>query len=188
MKRLPTLFLFLVLCALTPGTSRADSPAQQLLVQAQNEYRQGDMTAAKRDFQAALQLDPRNQTAINFLRQIAVTEKAPASKIPSQEKQVAGLIIPKVEFKEATLASALDSLKGSVAKLSDGKASVNFVLQLPADKLQTPVTLSLANVPFPDVLRYLGTVANVEFAFEKFAVVVRPAASGATAATGPAPQ
>jgi hypothetical protein len=64
---------------------------------------------------------------------------------------------------------------------------VNFVVQLPADQVNTQtVTLSLNNVPFGEALKYLGTVASLDFVYDKYAILVRPKndASGATAATG----
>jgi hypothetical protein len=87
-----------------------------------------------------------------------------------------------VEFKEATLGSALDYLKQVVARVSEGKAAVNFIVQLPDDQVKTQtVTLNVTNIPFTEVLRYIGGLANVQFEYEKYAVVVK--AKGSTAAT-----
>jgi hypothetical protein len=59
---------------------------------------------------------------------------------------------------------------------------VNFVLQLPEEQVKKQtVTLSLANVPFTEVLRYLGTLSGTTFTFEKYAITVRPAAGTAPA-------
>jgi hypothetical protein len=187
MKRLPCSFLCLLACLLAVDSARADS-TREILAQAQNEYRQGDLTAAKKDFKIALQLDPRNQTAINFLRQIAVTEKAGGAS-PGPEKQSAGVVIPKIEIKEASLASVLDVLKADVAKATNNKVAVNFVLQVPPDIQQKALTLSLSNIPLSEALRYIGSLAGVQFSFEKYAIVVKPVGSGAAATTGgPAPQ
>jgi hypothetical protein len=181
MKRLPSITILLAAAVFAPLASGAETALQHLLTQAQTEMLKGDLAGAKRDFLTAQQLDPKNPTVIGFLRQLAATDDKSALA-GSQEKQLSALMVPKVEFKEATLDSALDFLKRQAAKLSGDKIAVNFVPQLSDDQLHTQtVTLSLTNVPFTEVMRYLGAVGNVRFVFEKYAILVKPAASGATA-------
>ena len=160
--------------------------AQELLTQAQVAYQKGEVETAKKLFKAVLQQDPRNPTALSFLKMIAGAEKnKPAGS--SIQKQLEKLIVPKVEFKEATLGSVLDFLKQTAAKVSEGKTAVNFVVQLPEDQMKTKtVTLSLTNVPMSEVLRYLGGLADIDFAYEKYAILVKPHV--ATTQTAPAQQ
>ena len=147
---------------------------QELLTQAQVAYQKGEVETAKKLFKAVLQSAPGNPTAIGFLKMIAAEEKKkPAGS--SIQKQLETLIVPKVEFKEATLGSVLDFLKQTAAKVSEGKTAVNFVVQLPEDQVKTKtVTLSLTNVPMSEVLRYLGGLADIDFAYEKYAILVKP--------------
>jgi hypothetical protein len=123
--------------------------------------------------------------AINFLRLIAAQQKAGAGAGNTPlERQVSNLILPKVEYKEATLDSVLDSLKRTAAKLTDNKVAVNFVPAIPSEQLhQSTVTLSLSNVPFTEVLRYIGSLTNVQFVYDKYAITVKPAAAATTAST-----
>ena len=181
--RLPLLGSFAVLAIAT--ASFAES-TQELLTQAQVAYQRGEIEKAKKLFTAVVQADPGNPTAIGFLRKIAGEEKnKPGTS--SIQKQMETLMIPKVEFKEATLGSVLDFLKQTAAKVSDGKAAVNFVVQLPEDQVKTKtVTLSLTNVPMSEVLRYLGGLADVDFSYEKYAILVKPHV--ATSQTAPAQQ
>lgn len=175
MKTLPKILLHCTLVTLLAGGAFGES-AQQLLSEAQTAYLRGDMATAKRNFELANQLDPRNPTAIGYLRLIKAKEAQDARGGGGQEKQLAAVIIPKVEFREATFGSALDFLKQQVAGQSQGKIAVNFVLQIPDEQVKThTVTLSLTNVPFTEVLRYLGTLTGTTFAFEKYAIAVRPA-------------
>ena len=60
------------------------------------------------------------------------------------------------------------------------------MLQIPEEQKSQTITLSLSNVPFTEALRYLGDVANVSFAYEKFAIVVKPQTAAPTASTLPA--
>jgi hypothetical protein len=183
MKILPT-FLVPALLATFALTAGAES-VQQLLSEAQTAYLRGDMETAKRNFELVNKLDPRNMTAIAYLRTMKAREvQAGAGAV--QEKQFSAIILPKIEFREATLGSALDFLKQQVNKQTGGKQIVNFVVQLPDEQVKAQtVTLSLANVPFTEVLRYVGTLTNTTFTFEKYAIAVRPA-SGKTPATASA--
>jgi hypothetical protein len=152
----------------------AQGPVNQLLTEAQTAYLRGDLAAAKAKFESVRTLDPKNATAIGYLRQIAVKE---AEGGGSPEKALSKLIVPSVQFKEAELSAVLDALKKQVATLSGGKQSANFVIQLPEAKTKLPITLSLTNVPFTEVLKYIGTLADVTFSFDKYAILVRPASA-----------
>ena len=175
---------FLASIALTVGAF-AESLQEQLTA-GQTAYMKGDLEAAKKSFKAVNKLDPKNQVAIGFLKKIAVDE-AKKPPVSSLQKDLAKLMVPKVEFRDATLGSALDFLKQAATKHSDGKVVVNFVVQLAEDqKLQT-VTLALANVPYSEVLRYLGDVAKLDFVYDQYAIVVKPRGSAATAEATPAP-
>lgn len=183
MKTLQFLLVGFVTSIVLVVSASADSP-RELLIAGQTAYMKGDMETAKKNFQAVNKLDPKNVTAIGFLRRIAV-EEAKKPQVSTMQKQLEKLIVPKVDFREATLGSALEFLKQTAPKISDGKVVVNFVVQIPEEQANSQITLSLAHVPYSEVLHYLGEVAKIEFAYEKYAIVVKPRAS--TAATGIAP-
>ena len=167
---------------------RAQQSVQQLLTEAQQAYMRGDLETAKHQFQTVNRIDPKNPTAIGFLRRIQAESKAAANNA-SVEKQLSAVIVPKVEFRESTLGSALDYLKQVLAKSTEGKTSVNFIVQLPEDRVKTQtVTMSVTNMPFTEVLRYLGGLADIQFEYDRYAVVVKPksAVSAANTATAPA--
>lgn len=181
MKTLRKIVLVLGLPALLSAAVFAESAAE-LLSEAQAAYLRGDMETAKRNFELVYRMDPRNATAIGYLRRIKMQE-AKMGAGPKQEKVLAALIIPQVQFKEATLGAALEYLKQAAAKASDGKTAVNFVVapEIPVDT--TIVTLSLANVPFTEVLRYVGNLANVTFSYDQYAISVKPKSAAAAATT-----
>ena len=144
----------------------------------------GDMETAKKYFQAVAKAEPKNQVAIGFLRKIAVDEaKNPAPN--TTKKQLEKLMLPKVDFRDATFSSVLDFLKNAATKNSDGKVNVSFVVNPDVPGTQT-VTLALANVPYSEVLRYLGELAKVEFVYEKYAILVKPKTGAAAAEAAPA--
>jgi predicted subunit of tRNA(5-methylaminomethyl-2-thiouridylate) methyltransferase len=105
----------------------------------------------------------------------------------SQEKALANVIIPKIEFREATIGSAFDFLKNAIAKASNGAQSVNFVLKLPPELVNTAtITLNLTNIPATEAIKYISELANVEVAYDKYAISISPK-GGAVVSTTPAP-
>ena len=175
--KLPPIFLSALLVTLPLAVLAAPAEVQQMLTEAQTAYMRGDLATAKSGFEMVYKIDPRNQVAIGYLLRIKAAE-ANKPKGNDQEKQLAALIVPKVELKEATLGAALDFLKKTVEKQSEGKLAVNFVVQLPDEQVKSqPVTLSLSNVPFTEVLRYLGGVAGLNFVYDKYAIIVKPMAA-----------
>ncbi len=180
--RFPSLLVFVASAALFLAPEVQAQNVQQLLSEAQKNYMRGDLETAKRQFQTVNRIDPKNPTAIGFLRRIAAEAKQ--STGVSLEKQLAGVIIPKVEFRDATLGSALDYLKQALSKTTDGKTSVNFIVQLSDEQVKTQtVTLNVTGLPFTEILRYVGGLANVEFVYDKYAVVVKPKGGTASANT-----
>ena len=180
MKTLQFISLIGSLSVALAGATVAAEDVQKLLSEAQTAYIRGDVETAKSTFETIRQLDPRNQTAIAFLRRIQV-EQAAKGGSGAVEKKLAGVIIPKVEFKDATLREALEFLRKKVNEMPDNKQPVNFVMQLPEEQAAgAKITLNLANVPFTEALRYIGGLVGATFAYDKYAIVVKPAAAGAT--------
>jgi hypothetical protein len=179
MKLLQTLALTLLASLALTGSAVAEDVAK-LLTDAQTAYLRGDVDTAKATFEMVRQLDPKNQTAVAFLRRIAVEEKNKGGA-PAMEKQLSTVIIPKVEFRDASLREALEFLRKKVTEITDGKQAVNFVVQVPEENA-AKVTVSLTNIPVTEVLRYMGGLAGVTFTYDQYAIVVRPAAGAAQAA------
>ena len=161
---------------------------QDLLTKGQTAYMKGDIETAKAAFEMVYQMDSRNTTAIGFLKRIQIDLKNKPKYVP-MDRQLVTLVIPQIMFREATLGSALDYLKKAADRQSEGKVGVNFVVQLPAEQVNTQqVTLNLSNVPFTEALKYLGTVASLDFVYDKYAIIVKPKADAApvtTATTAP---
>ncbi len=157
--------------ALTLGVVHAQTTAA-IYSEAQRAWLAGDIAVAKEKFLAVLSADPSNAGAKNYLRSIAVAETK--NRKSSLSSQLQGLIVPKLSFKDASFDSVLELLKAKATELSDNKINPSFVLQVPPDfSRQTPVTLELSNVPFTEVLRYLGELTATKFEIQEFAIVVK---------------
>jgi len=142
-----------------------------ILSEAQRAYLTGDYDVAKAKFRVILAQDPSNRVAANYLRMIAVAQAKNGTGV-SMEKQLKELVVT-VDFKEATFEAALDYLKQTADRLSDGKVKPSFVVQPGVDRV-APITLRLSNIPFTEVLRYMGELAKVDFRIERFAITVQP--------------
>ena len=182
-----TLFLAATVFAAGPTPAAASPEIQQLLQEGQTAYQKGDLVAAKSAFEMVYSMDSRNITAINFLKLLKANKGTVNPKTLPIERQVASIVIPQIQFRDATLGSAVDYLKKSVDRQSGGKVAVNFVVQLPQEQINTQtVTLALSQVPFTEAVRYLASVANLEVEYQKYAIVLKPKnGESASAATVP---
>ena len=185
MKTLPGILLRACL-ALSLLTSAHGETAAEIFTQGQAAFNKGDLEIAQKHFELVYQLDPHNAQAVAYINRIKASGiGANATNRAKREKELGAVIIPKVEFREATLGTALEYLKQQAAKASPNIAPVSFVL--PDDSIKmTPVTISLGQVPLTEVLRYLGDLAGANVTYEQYAVVIRSKkASPATAPQDP---
>lgn len=149
----------------------------ELLKEGQAAFLRGDLTLAKRQFERVYELEPRNTVAIAYLRRIKIAQAKTMGALPQRGKELAAMVLPKVEFRQVSFGDALESLKQQCARLYPESAPVSFVLT-EAALASTPITLSLANAPLKEVLRYAAELARAEVAYEPYAIVIRPVSPG----------
>ncbi len=186
--------LLLGITALTACTATAlADDVSDLLTEAQRAYVRGETKAAKEKFETVLKMEPQNRLANQYMRRILAEQlKELQTRGPSNatEATLKTVILPKVQFAEASLADTLEYIRQKGNQVAEGKASINFVMQLDEATKVKKVTLALQNVPITEVLRYLGQLADVEFVYDPFAIVVRPKSNApagtAQPASGPA--
>jgi hypothetical protein len=157
-----------------------------LLSEAQRAYVRGDVKAAKEKFDLVLKVDPNNRIAISHKRRILAEEAKDAAQkgpVNATKAMLESVKIPKIDFREAALGDALEFLKKKGNQIAGEKAQINFVMQLDEATKAKKITLTLQDVPFTEVVRYMGQLADVEFSYEAFAIVVRQKGAGAAPAT-----
>ncbi len=163
------------------------SDVTDLLAEAQRAYIRNDHASAKEKFGMILKVDPTNRTATSYMRLIVAEEQKGGKPVRNEmEEACKKLVLEKLELREASLAEALDFLKQKASVLSGGKVALNFVLQLDEQTQGRKVTLSMQKVPFSEVLRYVGELAEVQFKYEQYAIVVKPKAGAQPAPAVPA--
>jgi hypothetical protein len=84
----------------------------------------------------------------------------------------AQLTIPKLEFREATLPEVLDFFTARSCELDPKKHGVNIVLDVPPEKREARISLSLQNVPLGEAVRYAAQLAGLDVVGEPYALVI----------------
>ncbi len=89
-------------------------------------------------------------------------------------KKTAAIIIPHLEFQEATVEEALDFLSIQSKQLDPAKEGLNLVLKGDAATDQVKLSLSLTNVPVLEALRYVASLSNLSVTAEGDAFILKP--------------
>jgi general secretion pathway protein D len=91
------------------------------------------------------------------------------------------IIIPRVDFRDATIREALDFLKQRSVALDTTdqdptRRGINIVLKVPADSPEADarITLSLNDIPLRAAIDYVAKAANLKLKIEPYAVAVVP--------------
>jgi hypothetical protein len=90
------------------------------------------------------------------------------------ERKLQQVIVPKVDFKEASLDAVLDYLTQLPVKTKQG-GPINIVKAYKSthpDIADRKVTLTLSNVPWTEVLRYVCLSADVQARYESHAIII----------------
>ena len=121
----------------------ADDSIPTLMSQAQRAYVASDYDTAKTLFNEVLEVQPTNTMAIQFLR--AIRQRQAGMPSAPAKAPMKGLILAKIDFKDATFSTALDSFRQEAAEQG---VTVSFVTQLPAAQMEHTVTLNLSKSRF----------------------------------------
>ncbi len=159
---------------LVPLVVIAEAPptVAQLYSFAQRAYLQGDNAAAKAAFLRVLGADPNHQGARNYLRMIAIEERKSNTGL-ELTKKLQSLTLPKLDFKDVSLSTAIEFLKQQAEKLSDGALKLNIVLAVPpgyADSMK--VTVELADIPFLEALKYVCKLSRTKYTIERHGIII----------------
>lgn len=130
-------------------------------------FYKGDMVTAKALLTQVAAVVPNHFETKALLAQINAYSKTDVSLRASY----ATVTIPKVDFNEVTLAEAAQAVVLMSKTASGGKVSPNIIVKSP-EMGKKMITLSLSNVPMPEVIDYLARLAGGKAVYEKHAVVI----------------
>lgn len=96
----------------------------------------------------------------------------------SVSRKLDDIIIPRINFTDATVREAIEYLRDRAAELDrdadPADRGVNIVLKLdPAAAAQT-ITIDLSNIPLREALDYITRLANLKIKIEPYAVAIVP--------------
>ena len=101
----------------------------------------------------------------------AASTKYSQSGRESITQKLRTLIFPQVEFAGATLPEVAELLRVRSRDLDPQGVGVSFVLNVPQDAREKPISLNLSNVPMEEVLRYVSESCGVAYKVEDHAVI-----------------
>lgn len=81
------------------------------------------------------------------------------------------LIFPKVDFAGATLDEVAELLRVRSRDLDPQGKGVGFVMNVPPESRDKPISLNLFNVPMEEVLRYVSEMSGVTYKVDDHAVI-----------------
>lgn len=138
-------------------------------------YNEGNYTDAIVKFTAILKEDPRIVHARSYLNKCRVALASKRNLSNDIREQIAQIIIPQLNFKDAPIGDILDYFAIRAEELSGGKVRPNFIYRGSAEQRRnTLVTLSLRNVPMTEAIRYLSQLSETHIKYEEHAIVANP--------------
>jgi len=104
---------------------------------------------------------------------ISPVERSSAQSIEQRLRQI---IVPRVEFNQASIFDVINFLNIRSKELdpSPQKKGFNFVSKIGPDTPTNDVTMSVRDMPMLEVLRYACQLANVKFQIGEFAITIVP--------------
>lgn len=164
---------------------KAQSDIQTVYNEGVTLYNEGKYTDAMVKFTAILKEDPRIIHARSYLTKCKVALASKRDLSNDIKAQIAQIIIPQLNFKEAPIGDILDYFTIRAEELSGGKVRPNFIYRGSADQRRnTLVTLSLRNVPMTEAIRYVSQLSETHIKYEEHAIIANPN-YGVTAESAP---
>lgn len=111
-------------------------------------------------------------------REVPDAKPRPELKVAAEPKavmeKIKKIVLPKVDFKEATPREAFDFLMQRARSLEPEPAPFNFVLKLDGPEELSRVTFAANNLPLLEVIRYTAELSGLEVTMDPTAIVVAP--------------
>ena len=100
--------------------------ATQVYSEGVEAYKQGDIDSAKHKLALALEIDKNFRPASALLSRIIADQRAGGATAPGMSLKALQTTVVPVEFKDTTLASALEFLRQRADETTGGKLKINF--------------------------------------------------------------
>lgn len=169
------------------GTITPPLVAQDLYTESVKLFDEGRYAEAAIGFDAVLKQRPNHVYARSYLGKSRAAIAQGASVKQTIEARLAKVVVPEINFQDASLGDVLDYVSARTGELTNGQLTPNVIYKGSGEQRQnTRITLSLRNVPMTEVIRYVGQLSNTRFSYDEHAVVAEPASAAVPATVVPA--
>ena len=156
--------------ALLPWTlSYADeSKSTAAFERGKSYYEKGAYKQARAELLKAIQENPKNTRAQQYLRHVQAAAKR-GVKPKNLKATLETVTIRKVKFEELAVKKALAFISENVVKATGGQVRPNFILKTPTE---ATINLDLADLPASEVLRYVAELSGLKIQYDPHAVLL----------------
>jgi len=174
-------FFSLLLCSLSLTVLAVSDDAK--MQSAMEAFRAKDWATAKALFQDVLRTQPNNNAARTMLK--TATEND--NKARASARELEKIILPEVKLSEVTVREAFVYISQKIGAARGDNKPFNIVVAASDEALEgKTITLSLTSIPAKDAIEYIAALANLQVAFDQFAVKIsQPAQKAQPAKTSP---
>jgi beta-lactamase regulating signal transducer with metallopeptidase domain len=109
---------------------------------------------------------------------VASDAKAPVPESAARAK-AEKIVLPKVEFRDTSVADAVDFLNRKSVELDPAHGGVNIVLKAATEIDKAAITVSLSKIPVYEALQYIAKLSELEISDGPDAIFLYPAGRGA---------
>ena len=107
----------------------------------------------------------------------AVVPAAPAAKQSPLIAKAESIIIPTVQFRNATLPEALEFLRAKAREFDPDKKGLSILIRESDVPPNVNISLDLKTIPLTEALRYTAELAGLEVVAESYAFILKPKAA-----------
>lgn len=150
------------------GMERAEQEKQRYYNAARDHQRSKMLSAVDQTWEDPVPLPEQDVSAMFGVAQNRSYSQSGREAITQKLRT---LIFPRVDFAGATLDEVAELLRVRSRDLDPQGKGVSFVLSVPPESRNKPVSLNLFNVPMEEVLRYVSEMCGVTYKVDDHAVI-----------------
>ena len=151
------------------GMENAERERQKYFKTAYDHQRAKMLNGVAQSWEDPVPLTEVDRSALFGARVATLSGQLSGSESITQKLRT--IIFPKVEFEGATLDEVVELLRVRSHDLDPQGKGISFVISVPPEARNKPVSLNLLNVPMDEVLRYVGDMCGVTYKVDEHAVI-----------------
>lgn len=150
--------------------AREERTAEQSLDLGKAAYYDGEWRKARNLFLEALRKDPAKVETVRKYLSLVKTGERTGKRPVHLQSVLKRTMIDEITFEDLTVTNAVKLLNQKIAARHDGKFQPNVIFKDAASDAK--LTLSLADIPADEVLRYIVELSGNQAVYEPHAIVI----------------